>query len=73
MVELARGDLAAARAVVRQAIGPALPGPRVAARFAGVFEMAWALEPREQALLARLTPAAFDDDREWWAQALATA
>jgi tetratricopeptide (TPR) repeat protein len=41
--------------------------------FAGYNEMAWILDEAEQSLLFRLTPAAFDNDRAWWGQALAFA
>jgi len=66
------GDLAGARAVVRDLIGP-VAAPEVVAYFAGYNELAWVLEDREQELLFRLTPAAFDNDRAWWGQALAIA
>ena len=35
--------------------------------------MSWILEDRERQVLFRLTPSAFDDDRAWWGQSLATA
>ncbi len=66
------GDLAGARAVVRQAIGPTA-ATEVVAYLAGYNELAWVLEDRELDLLFRLTPAAFDNDRAWWGQALAIA
>ena len=31
------------------------------------------LEDRERQLVFRLTPSAFDNDRAWWGQSLATA
>ncbi len=65
-------DLAGARAVVRQAIGPTA-ATEVVAYLAGYNELAWVLEDRELDLLFRLTPAAFDNDRAWWGQALAIA
>ncbi|MEP7326841.1 MAG: protein kinase [Gemmatimonadota bacterium] len=70
---IAQGDLRAARGVVQAAIGGEFTAPAVAAFFAGYQEMAWILEEREQQLLFRLTPAAFDNDRAWWGQSLATA
>ncbi|MGE5927414.1 MAG: protein kinase domain-containing protein [Gemmatimonadota bacterium] len=72
MAYLALGDLDKARAVVRRALG-VIPPPLLVAQFAGFFEMSWMLEPSEQQLLFRLNPAAFDNDRAWWSQSLATA
>ena len=72
MAHLALGDLDRARAVVRRALG-VIPPPLLVAQFAGFFEMSWMLEPAEQQLLFRLNPAAFDNDRAWWSQSLATA
>jgi serine/threonine-protein kinase len=65
-------DLAGARAVIRETIGP-VAATEVVAYLAGYNELAWVLEGREQDLLFRLTPAAFDNDRAWWGQALAIA
>ncbi len=70
MAHVGKGDLAPARRVVRTAIG-AVPAPELVAYFAGYFELAWVLEPAEQELLFRLSPAAFDNDRAWWGQSLA--
>jgi TolB-like protein/tRNA A-37 threonylcarbamoyl transferase component Bud32/Tfp pilus assembly protein PilF len=72
LAHIGKGDLAGARAVVRDAIGPT-SATEVVAYFAGYNELAWVLEDREQELLFRLTPAAFDNDRAWWGQALAIA
>jgi hypothetical protein len=47
--------------------------PALAGQFAGFFEMSWVLEPVQQQLVFRLSPAAFDNDRAWWGQSLATA
>jgi hypothetical protein len=43
------------------------------AYLAGYNELAWVLEEPQQELLFRLTPAAFDNDRAWWGQALSIA
>lgn len=67
---LGKGDLAGAKAVVHAAIGPN-NATEVAAYLAGYNELAWVLEPAEQELVLRLSPAAFDNDRAWWGQSLA--
>ncbi|MFL5505389.1 MAG: protein kinase domain-containing protein [Gemmatimonadales bacterium] len=72
MVYMSAGDLAGARAVLRSALQQGAPAPRLAAQMTGYFEVGWALEEAEQQLTLRLTPAAFDNDRSWWAQSLAT-
>ena len=72
MTHLALGDLAGARAVIRRGLA-AVPAPALVSQVSGFFETAWMLEDREQQLLYRLTPAAFDEDRAWWAQTLATS
>ncbi|HEX6992432.1 MAG TPA: protein kinase, partial [Gemmatimonadales bacterium] len=72
MVRLAQGDLDGARAVVQRA-NQHVPPPEVAANFAGYFELSWVLDPATEALIYRLTPSAFDGDRAWWGQSLATA
>jgi hypothetical protein len=69
---VASGDLAGARNVVRSAITAGVSAPEIAAYFGGYFEMAWTLDEPEQLLLFRLTPGAFDDDRAWWGQSIAT-
>jgi serine/threonine-protein kinase len=72
LAHVGAGDLAGARAVIRDAIGPTT-ATEVVAYFAGYNELAWVLEDRERELLFRLTPAAFDNDRAWWGQTLAIA
>jgi serine/threonine-protein kinase len=69
---LASDDLEGARRVVREAL-TRIPPPELVAFFAGYQELAFVLDPAERDLLFRLTPAAFDNDRAWWGQALATA
>ena len=73
MARAAQGDLPAAQAAGRKGIANGISPPVLAAYFAGFFEMSWTLDPATEAVVARLTPAAFDGDRAWWAQALATA
>jgi tetratricopeptide (TPR) repeat protein len=58
--------------VIRQAIAAGISVPSLAAYFAGYQEVAWLLEPRQRELIYRMTPAAFDNDRAWWGQSLAT-
>ncbi len=72
MAHVARGDLAAAQAAARRAATNGITPPAIAAYFAGYFEMSWVLDAETRALIGRLTPAAFDNDRAWWGQALAT-
>ena len=73
MAHVAMGNLAGAQAVVRRAFTNSVPPPAIAAYFAGYFEMAWVTDPATEALVYRLTPAAFDGDRGWWGISLATA
>ena len=73
LAHLAKGDLAGARAAARSAIGGGIAAPAVAAFYGGYQEISWALPPEDQAIIFRLTPAAFDNDRAWWGQSLAVA
>ncbi len=66
------GDLAGAREASQRGVA-ALSPPAVAVFFAGFNEMSWVLDSSTQALVYRLTPTAFDGDRAWWGQSLATA
>jgi len=70
---VASGDLPGARASVDEAVRAGASAPEVAARFAGQEEETWMLPESVRALVLRLTPAAFDGDRAWWGQSLATA
>jgi TolB-like protein/tRNA A-37 threonylcarbamoyl transferase component Bud32 len=72
IAHVALGDLPAARATVREAL-KTVAAPALVGQFAGFFEMSWVLEPVQQQLVFRLSPAAFDNDRAWWGQSLATA
>ena len=72
MVRLARGDLAAARAVLVQP--PAdVDLPTFAAYVATYWDLYWVLDDEQRALLKRLTPASFDGDAGSWGLALAGA
>jgi TolB-like protein/tetratricopeptide (TPR) repeat protein len=72
MAHVARGDLASARSGVQRALASGVSPPVLAAYFSGYFEMGWILDPPTRALIPRLSPAAFDDDRAWWGQSLAS-
>ena len=73
ITHLAEGSLAGGQAEIRSAIERGVAAPAIVAFFAGYQELSWALDQSGQQLLFRLTPAAFDNDRAWWAQSLATA
>jgi serine/threonine-protein kinase len=72
MAHVSAGDLEGARRVLRDAVQRGVPAPRLAAHMTGYLETGFVLEDAEQQLVLRLTPSTFDDDRAWWAQALAT-
>ena len=72
MARASDGDLAGARDASQRGVA-ALSPPAVAGYFAGFNEMSWVLDSSTQALVYRLTPNAFDGDRAWWGQSLATA
>ena len=70
MVRLARGDLAAGRAVLVQP--PAdVDLPTFVAYIATYWDLYWVLDDEQRALLKRLTPASFDGDAGSWGLALA--
>ncbi len=71
--QIARGDTAAASALGRSATATGASAAAIAAYFAGYNEVSWALPPDIRNIVFRLTEAAFDGDRAWWAQSLATA
>jgi eukaryotic-like serine/threonine-protein kinase len=73
MAHLGQGDLQGARGVIRAAIDRGNAAPAVAAFFGGYQELSWVLEAAEREVMFRLTPAAFDNDRGWWGQTMATA
>ena len=62
MVALAQGDLAGARAVLRAAPKEIDP-TAIAAFLANYVDLMWVLDDAQQALLLRLGPSAFDNDR----------
>jgi tetratricopeptide (TPR) repeat protein len=70
MVFLAQGDLAQARAVLRDALKAAEP-TAVVAYMALYLDLYWVLEDQQQRLVLRLTPGAFDDNRGAWGLTLA--
>ena len=69
---VAAGDSVGARRAASEAMRW-VPRTDLVTYFAGYNEMAWLLSEDDRQLLYRLTPAAFDNDRAWWSQALATA
>jgi serine/threonine-protein kinase len=72
MVHLGQGDLAQARAVL--ADPPAnVDLPTFVAFVGAYFDLYWALDEEQQALLRRLTPGPFDGDAGIWGLALAGA
>jgi serine/threonine-protein kinase len=70
-IKLAQGDMDGARAAAARATARVSP-PVVAAYLAGFEELTYVLDPATQVLVGRLTPSAFDGDRAWWGQSLAT-
>jgi serine/threonine-protein kinase len=73
IAHVAKGDLAGARRATAAAKARGIPAPVLVAQLAGILENSWILEDADRDVLFRLTPAAFDNDRAWWGQALATA
>jgi TolB-like protein len=65
-VYLMQGDLASARAVIRE-VPAEVPRTAVAVYFAIYQDLYWVLEEDEQQLVMRLGPAMFDGDRSNWA------
>jgi TolB-like protein/tetratricopeptide (TPR) repeat protein len=72
MTFLGEGDLAGARAVLRAAPKDVEPTALVAF-MANYWDLIWVLDEEQQALLLRLTPSAFDDDKGDWGICLAQA
>jgi eukaryotic-like serine/threonine-protein kinase len=72
MVQLAQSNLDGARAVLRSVPQEVEPTALVA-YVSTYWDLCWMLEQEQQALLLRLTPAAFDDDRATWAIVLTQA
>jgi len=70
MIAVAQGDLAGARAFVRQV--PAGVEPTAFAAYLGTYwDLYWVLDLPQQQLLLRLTPSAFDNDRAPWGLVIA--
>jgi len=70
MVHLAQGDLAGARAVVRDAAASTEP-TALAAQFGNYWDLFWVLDDQQQQLLLRLPPSTYDGDRGTWGFILA--
>jgi eukaryotic-like serine/threonine-protein kinase len=70
MSYLSTGDLASARALIRNAPAQIEPAAMVA-YLATYYDLFWVLEADQQALLLRLGPDQFDGDRSAWGLALA--
>jgi tetratricopeptide (TPR) repeat protein len=68
---LGQGDLIGAHAVLLAASSVVEPASLIA--FMATQDIGWVLDSAQQALLLRLPPAAFDDDRGNWGLALAEA
>jgi tetratricopeptide (TPR) repeat protein len=70
MIHLAKGDLAGARSVLAKP-PPDVDLPSFVAYMATYWDLYWALDTEQRALVKRLTPAAFDGDAGTWGLALA--
>jgi Flp pilus assembly protein TadD len=70
MIDLARGDLAGARAFLAQPPS-GVDLPTFVAYFAAYWDLYWPLDADQRALVKRLTPASFDGDAGSWGLALA--
>ncbi|HET9066574.1 MAG TPA: protein kinase [Gemmatimonadales bacterium] len=67
---LVNGDTTGARRVVQELL-QRVPATELVTYFTGYQEMGFVLGDKERDLLYRMTPAAFDNDRAWWGQAIA--
>jgi len=70
MIQLAQGDLAGARAVLRAA-PPTVDRAALVASMGTYNDVGWALDSIDSQQLLELRPSAFDDNRATWALALA--
>jgi len=66
MSRLGEGDLASARVMLRDT-PPTLDRASLVTFFANYWDLYWALDSADRALLSTLGPAAFDNDRSVWA------
>lgn len=71
MVNLAEGDLAGARRILRDVPREVEPS-ELAAYMAAYWDLFWVLDDAQQKLVLRLRPTLFDDDRGTWGLALAS-
>src|SRR5690606_1085966 len=69
---LANGEFYGASQAM-QSMGSNFSTTELVAYFAGYHELAFLLTDQQRDLLYRMSPAAFDNDRAWWGQSLATA
>jgi tetratricopeptide (TPR) repeat protein len=72
MIRLAQGDLPGARAAVARA-SQHIEAPALVAYFSTYYDLFWVLDEGQRALLFRLGPSYFDNDRGSWGLALAGA
>jgi eukaryotic-like serine/threonine-protein kinase len=66
MIELAKGDLPTAQAIIAAA-APRTDPTALVAYFGNYWDLYWVLDDEQQQRMLRLSPAAFDDDRATWA------
>jgi TolB-like protein/Flp pilus assembly protein TadD len=69
MIQLAQGDLPGARAILANPTG--VEPTELPVFFATFWDLHWVLLPEQQALLLRLSPRMFEDNRAAWAMVLA--
>jgi tetratricopeptide (TPR) repeat protein len=69
MVHVAQADIAGARAVIASAPTDVEP-TNLVVYLSNYWDLFWILNDEQQALLLRLTPRAFDDDRASWAMVM---
>jgi eukaryotic-like serine/threonine-protein kinase len=62
MVYVAQGDLAGARAVMKE-VSPDVSGPELVAYFGTYWDLYWVLDDAQQQMALRLTAAPYDNDR----------
>jgi Flp pilus assembly protein TadD len=72
MIRLSQGDLTGATALIETPPRD-IPLTRLVAYLATFYDLFWVLTSEQQALLLRLAPSEFDDDRGSWGLALASA